>query len=267
MLLTDYLRLLASQHRRRPRFAATMEALLKQPCAVENLLREMRTAFDLDTAVGAQLDAVGVRVGRTRHVRLPLNAYFSWNTETLGWNEGFWKGRYDPDSGMHSLPDDLYRRLLYAKVAANSWDGTVPDAYAAWEIAFGDTASAARPAGSGPAPQGSEPESASGEANASAAQDARSSIILIQDNQDMSMVVGVAGKNMSTLFEQLLLQGYVPLKPEGVRIAWFALPPEGAREENGDGRLFAWNAASEALAGWSDGAWPRKLLPLAVDAQ
>ena len=66
-------------------------------CGVDELLQELRTAFDLDTAIGRQLDAVGVRVGRTRHLHTPLEGvYFSWNTEGVGWNEGIWKGRYDP---------------------------------------------------------------------------------------------------------------------------------------------------------------------------
>ena len=223
MTLQEYLALIPSQHRGRPKFMTTMQVLLQGPCAVEGLLEELRTAFDLDMAVGQQLDATGVRIGRTRFIRLPITAYFSWNTEGLGWNEGYWKGQYDPSSGMHTMPDDLFRQLLYAKVAANQWDGTIPDAYAAWEIAFGG----------------------------------QESTIIIQDNQDMSMVVGVAGKNMSTLFEQLLLQGYVPLKPEGVRIAWFALPPE----ESAGGSLFAWNCESDGLAGWNEGLWPRKMMP------
>ena len=144
----------------------------------------------------------------------------------MGWNEGVWKGRYDPENGLMSLPDDIYRMLLKAKVAANRWDGTTPGAYEAWEIAFADIGS----------------------------------IILIQDNQDMSMVVGIAGSVMNPVFEQLLLQQYVPLKPEGVRIAWYAVTPDG-------GPLFAWNCDSPALAGWSGehttgGRWPRKLTPM-----
>ncbi len=233
MRIGEYLKLISSQHRQRERYTATVEALLKQPCAQEDLLHALRTAFDLDTAVGEQLDATGVRIGRSRHVSLPLENYFSWNIEGLGWNEAPWRGKYDPESYMHRMPDALYRQLLYAKVAANHWDGTVPGAYAAWEIAFGT----------------------------------ENSIILIQDNQDMSMIVGVSGKNLETLFEQLLLQGYVPLKPEGVRIAWFALPPAGWMDESGDGkgRLFAWDCDSEALGGFNEAAWPRKLVPLNMD--
>lgn len=219
MAIEEYLNLIPTQHRQKPRYIATVEALIRPLDALADVLEGLRTAFDLDTAVGLQLDAVGVRVGQTRDLRTPLEGvYFSWNTEGVGWGEGFWKGKYDPSSGMISLPDDVYRMLLKAKVAANRWDGTTPGAYEAWEIAFADLGS----------------------------------VILIQDNQDMSMTIGIAGMPMNPIFEQLLLQGYVPLKPEGVRVSWYAITPSG-------GPLAAWNCASPALAGWNTGSWPNKL--------
>lgn len=225
--MKSYLNLIPSQHRQKPRYMATVEALLRPADGVADLLEALRAAFDLDAAVGRQLDAVGVRVGRTRYLHAPLEGvYFSWNTEGVGWGQGIWRGPHDPASGLIALPDDIYRMLLKAKVAANRWDGTTPGAYDAWEIAFQDMGS----------------------------------IILIQDNQDMSMVVGIAGVPLNPVFEQLLLQGYVPLKPEGVRIRWYAVTPDG-------GPLFAWNCDSPALAGWSDagkkgGRWPEKLVPV-----
>lgn len=221
MAIDEYLNLIPAQHRQKPRYMATVEALIRPLCEVDDLLREMRTVFDPDTAIGAQLDAVGVRVGRSRNLRSPLEGvYFSWNTEGVGWGEGVWKGSYDPEAGLISLPDDIYRLLLKAKVAANRWDGTTPGAYEAWEIAFSDMGST----------------------------------ILIQDNQDMSMAVGIAGMPPNAALEQLLLQNYVPLKPEGVRIKWYAVTPDG-------GPLFAWNCGSPALAGWNDGRVPNRLTP------
>lgn len=222
MTIDEYLDLIPSQHRQKTRYVATVETLLRPLDAVAGLLEKMRIAFDLDTAIGAQLDAVGVRVGRARQLHTPLEGvYFSWDVAGIGWQEGVWKGKHDPDTGIVSLPDDIFRMLLKAKVAANSWDGSTPSAYDAWEVAFADMGS----------------------------------VILIQDNQDMSMIVGIAGARLTPVFEQLLLQGYVPLKPEGVRIRWYAVTPDG-------GPLFAWNCDSPALAGWGKGRWPVRLVPL-----
>lgn len=120
--------------------------------------------------------------------------YFEWGREAVGWARGSWKGLYDPETGMVRLPDETYRLLLKAKIGANRWDGTVPGAYEVWESAFADMGS----------------------------------LILMQDNQDMSVVIGLAGTPLDAVMRNLLLQGYLPLKPEGVRVAWYAVAP-GAR--------------------------------------
>lgn len=220
-----YLALVTSQHRHRPRFMAVTEALLAPLCAVDDLLQGLRRAFDLDQAVGVQLDQVGEWIGRSRRLRIPLtDVYFAWDTEGVGWEQGAWMGRYDPATGMVSLPDDVYRTLLRAKVAANSWDGTVPGAYAVWEAAFAATGS----------------------------------IILIQDNQDMSMAVGIAAVPPDAVTQQLLLQGYIPLKPEGVRVSYYAITPASDPDA---AALFAWDCDSAGLAGWGRGNYPKILYP------
>lgn len=222
--MTDnpYLDRITSQHRQRPKFVAVVDAVTRPAVEIQELLEQIRRAFDLDDSVGVQLDQVGEWPGRTRHLSTPLEGvYFAWNEAGVGWNEGSWKGLYDPETGMISLPDDMYRLLLKAKVAANGWDGTRDGAYAIWEAAFADMGL----------------------------------IIVIQDNQDMSIVVGVAGITPSTIVEQLLVQGYIPLKPAGVRITYYAVATE-------TGPLFAWNCDSPALAGWNEGSWPRIINPV-----
>jgi hypothetical protein len=52
----------------------------------------------------------------------------------------------------------------------------------------------------------------------------------------------------------LLTNGYLPLKPEGVRINVYSITPV-------DGPLFAWDAESEALAGWEVGNWGIEITP------
>ena len=81
--------------------------------------------FDLDTAVGAQLDRIGEWVGLSRFVPVPLAIYFSFNTAGLGFNQGVWFGPFSPTNGVTALDDDSYRRLLHAKIGINTWDSTV----------------------------------------------------------------------------------------------------------------------------------------------
>lgn len=215
-----YIRLITSQHHK-PRFIALAAALIEPVTDIQNLLDDLGRAFDVDTAVGAQLDAVGEWVGRSRILAGPLTGvYFAWGDADVGWGKGAWKGLYDPSTGLATLPDGIYRRLLKAKIAANAWDGTIPGAYAVWRAAFADSGS----------------------------------LIVLQDNQDMSMSVGIAGMSLDAVTKRILLDGAIPLKPEGVRIEWYAVTPSG-------GALFAWGCDGDGLAGWGAGQWPEILRP------
>lgn len=226
--MTDnpYLDRITSQHRQRPNFVGMVDAVTSPAADLQVLFEQLRRAFDLGDAIGVQLDHVGEWVGRARYLSTPLEGvYFAWDEAGVGWGEGSWRGLYDPEAGLIALPDDTYRLLLAAKVAANNWDGTRDGAYEIWEAAFAESGL----------------------------------IILIQDNQDMSIVVGVAGAPPSAIMEQLLVQGYIPLKPAGVRVSYYAVVAGG-----GDGSLFAWDCATTALNGWDAGVWPRILTPVEV---
>lgn len=221
----EYVALVTSEHRR-PRFLALVEACVRPFAEAQAALAMLPAAFGVDTAIGAQLDAVGLWEGVTRYLQTPLEGvYFSWDVADVGWEEGVWKGRYDPSSGLSALDDESFRLLIRARIVANHWDGSVPLAYAAWRMAFAGTGS----------------------------------ILVIQDNQDMSMSVGIAGIRPDAVFRALLVGNYIPIKPEGVRINWYAVTPDG-------GKLFAWDCEADGLAGWADaagdgGRWPEYLVP------
>jgi len=221
MTIDTYLSLITSLYRDQPRFVALCSALVQPVVDQQALLKAIRDGFDLDTGIGVQLDQVGEWIGRSRELETPLDGvYFSWDTEGVGWGQGSWKGPYDPDTGMVVLPDEPYRLLLRAKVAANAWDGTLPGAYAIWEAVFADTGM----------------------------------VVVIQDNQDMSMIVGVAGAYPDAVTKALLSGGYIPLKPAGVEIDHYAVAPQG-------GALFVWDADSDTCNGWDIGSWPENLIP------
>lgn len=123
------------------RFVATVRAGVAPYCDAQAFVASLPAAFDIDFAVGAQLDVVGEWVGRSRFVSVPIPVtYFSFGVVGAGWSEAFWRGPYDTTEGISQLPDELYRPLLYAKVAANSWDGTADSAEAILRTYFTDPA-------------------------------------------------------------------------------------------------------------------------------
>ena len=90
--MSGYLGLVTSEHRNRPRFMATVAAVTDPLCGLQELLETMRAAFDVDSAVGGQLDRTGEWIGRSRHLRLELDdVYFEWGREAVGWARGSWK--------------------------------------------------------------------------------------------------------------------------------------------------------------------------------
>jgi hypothetical protein len=156
---SGYSSLVTAQHRK-PKFLALLEALTAPLLEARDLLEKMRGGFDLDTGIGAQLDATGLWIGRARLLPVPLKGvFFHWAAQDLGWAEAAWRGPYDSATEMTQLPEEIFRVLLKAKVAANAWDGTIPGAYAVWDAAFADT----------------------------------EATIILQDHGDMSMTVGIVG--------------------------------------------------------------------------
>lgn len=216
-----YTELITSEHADKPNFVAVVDALTQGLLDIESLSALIPGLYNLDTAVGTQLDAIGLWVGLSRTLSTPLpSVYFSWDaTDLLGWESGSWKGEFDSNTGLITLPDDSYRNLMRAKIAANNWDGTIPGAQAVYLAAFnGDVQ------------------------------------VIIQDNQDMSYILGFVGVPLNAIDQALLANGYIPLKPAGVRIAAIALPVA-------PGPLFAYDTLSTTLNGWDVGQWALEFQP------
>ncbi|MFY3307283.1 DUF2612 domain-containing protein [Achromobacter ruhlandii] len=210
----DYIARLSAYHRGKPKFTATVTALCDAAASLRELYGGMPAAFDLDLAVGAQLDAVGRWVGLERKVSTPIaNVYFSHDLDGLGFDQGVWQGPFDPESGLTELDDDTYRLLLRAKIGANHWDGTLETSAAILDRIFGG-----------------------------------GTHVFIQDNGDMSVDIGVAGAPPSALFLALLAGGYIPLKPEGVRISYYVIPSQ-------EGPLFGFDVQNHYISGFDSGLW------------
>lgn len=107
------------------------------------------------------------------------------------------------------LDDDTYRILLQATVLKNHWNGTITDLRAKWQQLF------------------------------------PGSLLLIHDNQDMSVNFYVAAP-MTPLVKELILHDLIIPRPQGVQytIEFATLP------------LLGWDRRDPYVAGWDEGHWP-----------
>lgn len=141
-LVAYYQNTLVAQYRNKPRAKATIGALVGGTgnfgIVAGAVYTAVRDGFDLDTAVGAQLDVLGEYVGATRYffgldlskVFLPLVAY---SAPGVGTKPGIatyedvplppatYTMRYD-DFVLNTLQDGDYRRVLKFLAAVNSCD-------------------------------------------------------------------------------------------------------------------------------------------------
>jgi hypothetical protein len=129
MTLSEYLGLVTMWHSTRPRFMNTLATLVQPLVDSQDMLKKLTADFDIDTAIGVQLDMVGQWVGRSRYIQQPIQGvYFSFDlpAQRVGFDQGVWFGPFDTTDGVQALDDDTYRLVLKLQAIANHWDGTVP---------------------------------------------------------------------------------------------------------------------------------------------
>ena len=180
-----YADLIPSANNQQPKFMATVNLLTGVLAETAATTLSLPQAFDVDTAVGEQLDMVGEWVGFPRRVFVPLiGVFFSWNTTGLGWNEGSWKGPFETGDGTVLLDDTTYRTFLRIQILANYWHGDQgsPIAWAQGPVLsyFGAT-------------------------------------VALLDNQDMTATLYVSG-TPNAVVNALINQGFFPPRPLGVTV-------------------------------------------------
>lgn len=182
--MSKYTDLITSAHNQKEKFVKTVDISTSPYESIQNILNNLINKYDIDLAVGDQLDTVGIWVGIGRYLPLPLEGvYFTWDTTIdEGWDAGRWKDTYDPDNGLVKLDDESYRYLIKMQIAANHWHGTKDEAYDIWTETFGD-----------------------------------GKYIIIQDFQDMSIEIGFSGE-IPTVIKQIIKSGIQPFKPESIRV-------------------------------------------------
>lgn len=187
-----YQSLVTAEHAGKPKFMAVVGLVAGAFAAVQAFNLSMYQAFDLDTAIGVQLDAVGARAGISRYVVVPVrNPWLSADDPTRGIDFAPIKTALDVGSFQSALGDESFRRLIRAKIAANNGDGSIATAYAVLTAFINNTASQ----------------------------------VIIQNNAtanaqhpDVSVVVGIAGQwpDYDTMI--ILERQMIPLFPAGVAV-------------------------------------------------
>ncbi len=111
--LAYYLSLVTSQYRLSPNFNQWLFLAMQPIDDLTNALADYSSSFDLDYAVGQQLDWNGILIGCSR---------------TVG---------FEPSDGVSPVLDDnTYRILLKARIAWNQWDGKIASMYPIWKSLF-----------------------------------------------------------------------------------------------------------------------------------
>lgn len=111
--LNFYLDLVTSEHSTKPKYMAWLSVLLTPLIDAIKLNEDVKKAFDLNTAIGAQLNIIGKWLEQPRQVD------------------------FQPTDGSSSvLNDNYYRTVLKAKVVKNQWKGTISNFYSFWNVLF-----------------------------------------------------------------------------------------------------------------------------------
>lgn len=113
--VTDYLNLLTSQYRDKPKTISFLTTLLTPFLDIQKLNDSIKYMLNLNNSEGAQLDIIGEILNLPRQVN------------------------FQPTDGSSSVLDDYhYRLILKAKVAINQWKGTKSELYDYWKVLFPD---------------------------------------------------------------------------------------------------------------------------------
>lgn len=182
---TKYLDLVTSEHADKPDFMS-MVAFTTQPMLNQQAtLAQFVPSYDLDIAIGVQLDVLGLWIGITRFVQIPIfNSYFCLDIAGVGLDEANWYVTGQALFRSVRLDDEPYRRLLQTKAAANRWDGTINGAYEIYNIFFSGTPNA----------------------------------IKIHDYQNMTYALEITGPTPSDTTQAIIGGNSLMLKPQGVTL-------------------------------------------------
>lgn len=133
--MTDYSTLVTSEHNQQPNYMALVRLLANPFSDIAALVDSFPGLYDLDAALGTQLDATGKWIGQGRQVTgILAPGFFGYSDDSsaLGFGElgqpnvgGRFIELSDPTTASAILSDPEFRQLLRARILQNQWNGTV----------------------------------------------------------------------------------------------------------------------------------------------
>jgi len=137
----DYSQLLTSEYANSPNLIQTVQLTANAIGDITTLLQSLPAQFDLDTAIGSQLDVDGQWIGFARTIGgVIVVQFFGFADDATALTFGELGnpavgGRFlelgEDTSTTATLSDPEYRLLLRAKILQNDWDGSVAEFEAA----------------------------------------------------------------------------------------------------------------------------------------
>ena len=221
MSASDYTGLITAEHADKSNFVSVVSALVGPLVDIQAQTLSMPSLYDIDSAVGSQLDVVGQWVGQGRFLTTPLTGvYFAFDTSGVGFDQGAWQGPYDPTTGLVALSDDAYRTLLRATIAANHWDGTISGAYSIWSAVFSATGIS----------------------------------MIMQDYENMTMLIGVlSSSGIDAVTQAMIKNGLLDLRPAGVEMISRVIPSVTNTP------FFGFDAQNTSVSGFDTGSFATPL--------
>ena len=137
-LVNYYVVRIISQYSQGPN-AQRLIALMSKQALADDILTQILYAFDIDSAVGVQLDIIGQYVGVSRNIN-PATSIPYWGFEnysntgnTIGFRNyaqnsnttGVWETYHSAGLPNSALNDDQYRLVIQLQIILNSNDGTL----------------------------------------------------------------------------------------------------------------------------------------------
>jgi hypothetical protein len=181
---SSYLALIPSANAGKPNFAAMVACDVQMFVDIINFCESMVGSFALGVAAGAQLTVIGLWVGVSRWINIPIQGWFSFDTANFGWDQGVWWQPGEALTGTTALDDSTMLALIQAKILWNKWDGTTPTLYAIVAGLF---------------PQ---------------------CVVAITDNLNCSISVSVTGPNLNALLKAMAVDGLLPYAPVGISVSY-----------------------------------------------